>query len=122
MWRLDRLLRPVWAFFVVIVTVGFLLNMASNCAYDALLSQGCQITIEDIWELPKAPILVVVLTLLLVGVLRLVSGRSRRRYEAGKASALIKPVEKPSPKNGSRLPSATARRARRYPHALFPHR
>jgi len=73
--------------------------MASNCAYDALSSQGCQITIEDIWELPKAPILVVVLTLLLVGVLRLVSGRSRRRYEAGKAFALIKPVEKLSPKD-----------------------
>jgi tetratricopeptide (TPR) repeat protein len=73
--------------------------MAGSCAYDAFSPDGCQLSIEDVQELPLTAVLGVASAFLLIGGLRLASGRSHIRHEARKAFALIKPAENLSPED-----------------------
>src|SRR5688572_30683429 len=99
MWRLHPLLGPLWTFIVTVFLGGILLGMAGSCAYDAFSPDGCQLSVEDIQELPRTAVLGVASAFLLIGGLRWASGRSHVQHEARKGFALFKAAEDLSPED-----------------------
>jgi hypothetical protein len=98
MWRLYPPLKSLWTVLVSVLVAGILLGVLGNCAYDALSSEGCTLTLNP-RNLLRPSILGIILALLLLGILRLVAGRSYRRHEAPKSFALLKRADELRPED-----------------------